>query len=127
VFAAQLAGSELTATPAISLQQKAPHLAGLFVAGCGLEIEIVFGQLLVQAALFEKIIDDAALGQVGFGNLNRGFGVVGFFCDKVFLKLKFFFRGAHLLHSRLQGPFGHLIAAKPERVKKIFSIDLQVD
>ncbi|MCY1548463.1 hypothetical protein D9M68_845770 [compost metagenome] len=89
----------------------------------GLQVEIVFGQLLMQTPLFEEVVDDAPLGQVGFGNFDRGFAIVCIFCDKVFFELEVFFTSAHMFHSRLQGPFAHLIAAKPGRVKKIFSID----
>ena len=50
-----------------------------------LQVEVVFGQLLVQAALFEEVVDDATLGQVGLGNFDRCFCIVRIFCDEVFI------------------------------------------
>ena len=48
-----------------------------------LKVEVVFGQLLVQAALFKEVIDDAALGQVGFRHFDRCFGIIRVFRDEV--------------------------------------------
>jgi hypothetical protein len=77
----------------------------------------------VQAPFFEEVVDDAPFGQIGFGDFHRGIAIVRIFCDKVFVELEVFFTSAHVFHSRLQGPFAHLIAANSGRVKKIFSID----
>ena len=54
----------------------------------------------MQATLFEEVIDDAALGQVGLGDFNRRLGVVLFLRDKVFVQLEIFFVCAHSFHSR---------------------------
>jgi hypothetical protein len=78
---------------------KSPAIAGLFLATYS-DIEVVFGQLLVQATLFEKVVDDTALGQVGLGDFHHRLGIVCIVRDKVFVQLKIFFVSAHLFHSR---------------------------
>ena len=85
-----------------------------------LEIEIVFGQLFLQASLFQKVVDGAAFAQIGLGNFYRCLGcLVG---HKVFIYIKLFFASAHKVNSRLRLPLGLLIATIGHRVKKIFSI-----
>src|SRR5690606_10172277 len=42
-----------------------------------LEVEVVFGQLLVETALFQQVVDQATFGQIGLGDLHdRRFGGV---------------------------------------------------
>lgn len=41
-------------------------------------IKIVIGQLLLQSALLQQIVDGAALAQVGFRYLDHRFSVIGF-------------------------------------------------
>jgi hypothetical protein len=90
-----------------------------------LQVEIVVRQLPLQATFFQVIVDDAALGQVGLGDLNRGRAiVVGVFHREIIFEFDFGFVG-HTCRSRLRVLLAHLIATKIGRVKKIFSIDWQ--
>lgn len=89
-----------------------------------LEIEIVIGQLFLQASLFQKIVDGAAFAQIGLGNFYRCLGCFVSVCGhKVIFYIQLLFASAHKVNSRLRLPLALLISTIVHRVKKIFSID----
>lgn len=90
----------------------------------GLQVVIEIGQLLLQAPLFQHIVDGPALAEVGLGHFGLRLSV--FFCDlKLVVDSQVFFIGAHA-SLQAKGPLAVLIAGFTERVKKIFSIVLPV-
>lgn len=58
------------------------------------EIEVELIELLLQTTLFEQVVDDPPLGEVGLGNFNRSFsGIIIVFSSKVVFDLNIFFFG----------------------------------
>ncbi|VCU66960.1 hypothetical protein [Pseudomonas synxantha] len=87
------------------------------------QIEVVIGQLFLQASLFQKIVDSATFAQIGLGYLYRCLYRVLIRLSEVVFHFQLFFASAHKINSGLRLPLGLLIAIICERVKKIFSID----
>jgi len=90
------------------------------------EIKIVIGQLLLQSALLKQVVDGSALAQVGLGDFNHRFGIIGLRGDKVVIRFQLLFAGAHKVNSRLRLPLALLISIFQQMVKKIFSIDKSI-
>lgn len=91
------------------------------------QIKIVIGQLLLQSALLEQVIDGAALAEVGLGDFDHRLGVVGICSDEVVIYVQLFFAVSHKVNSRLRLPLALLISIFLLRVKKIFSIDESIN
>ena len=87
------------------------------------EIKIVIGQLLLQSALLKQVIDGAAFTQVGLGDFDHRFSVVGFRSGEIVIYIQLFFAFSHKVNSRLRLPLALLISIFLLWVKKIFSID----
>ena len=63
-----------------------------------LKVEVELIKLLLQPAFLEKIVDDAALGQIGLGDFDRSLCSILVVCNEVVFYLDIFFLG-HLYHS----------------------------
>ena len=91
-------------------------LSGLFL----LQIEVEVVQLFLQASFLEQVVDDPALGQIGLGDLDRGFAaLVVIFGDEIVFDLDIFFLG-HLFTPRLRGALGAPYSGKFGAGKKVF-------
>ncbi|KAI1695864.1 bacterial regulatory protein, luxR family domain-containing protein [Ditylenchus destructor] len=88
------------------------------------EIEVVIGQLFLQASFFQQIIDSTAFAQIGLGDLClRCLCYIVVRLNEVVFHFQLLFASAHKVHSGLRLPLALLITIIHDPVKKIFSID----
>src|SRR5690606_4618700 len=70
--------------------RKPPEEGGFPEPDGASEVVVVVGQALLQATLFEQVVDDAALGQVGLGHFHHLLGGVVAF-DEIIIQFEFGF------------------------------------
>jgi hypothetical protein len=100
-----------------------PGAIAMFQAGLSWhsnsDIEVVIGNILLEAALLEVVIDDPTLGQIGLGDLHLGFGIFCIVSDEVVVEFNFGFVSGHMLTPGY-GRYGAPYSGKVEAGKKDF-------
>jgi hypothetical protein len=82
--------------------KKPPERAVFLLFGTS-EVVVVIGQTLLQAAFFEQIVDDAALGQVGLGDFDLLNGFFVALNNEVIVQFEFGFLGHESLQAGCDG------------------------